>query len=243
MWCEASTFKNGQKISPSYGVVIQGLIYSIEFINNHWYHIDWDDDDHFGYWTHPNRKIAQEDLTVLGLGWVGRPIDVTTPTNLHVPRERAATTSTQADEPPTLEEQDNGEDEMDKNPTQTEQLAEELYARSTIQGIAEELDPAQDRTHYLPAHVPSASILKPVSLNPGTKSVRIASARTAPEEIISATTNTTKLITNAIKLDGSLKGKVPDSFNGDRTKTTKFMNEFDLFWMNIEEMSNMNNHS
>jgi hypothetical protein len=29
----------------------------------------------------------------------------------------------------------------------------------------------------------------------------------------------TKLITNAIKIDGSLKGKVPDAFNRDRTKT------------------------
>jgi hypothetical protein len=98
-----------------------------------------------------------------------------------------------------------------------------------VQGIVEELDPTQDRTHYLPAHVPSASILKPVSLNPGTKTVRVASAHTASEEIISATTDTTKLITNTIKLDGSLKGKVLNSFNGDRTKTIKFMNVFDLF--------------
>jgi hypothetical protein len=113
-------------------VVIQGLVYPIKLINNHWYYIDWDDNDHFGYWTHPNRKITQEDLTILGLGWVGRPIDVATPTNLHVPRERAPTTSTQGDEPPALKEQDNDKDEMDKNPVQTEQLVEELYVRSTV---------------------------------------------------------------------------------------------------------------
>jgi hypothetical protein len=41
--------------------------------------------------------------------------------------------------------------------------------------------------------------------------------------------DTTKLITNAIKLNGSLKGKVSEAFDGDHTKTQKFLNMFSLF--------------
>jgi hypothetical protein len=39
--------------------------------------------------------------------------------------------------------------------------------------------------------------------------------RATREETIAATTNMTKLITNAIKIDGSLKGKIPDAFDRD----------------------------
>jgi hypothetical protein len=49
------------------------------------------------------------------------------------------------------------------------------------------------------------------------------------EETIAVTMDTTKLITNAIKLDGSLKGKVSEAFDGDCTKTQKFLNMFSLF--------------
>jgi hypothetical protein len=59
------------------------------------------------------------------------------------------------------------------------------------------------------------------------------------EETIAATMDTTKVITNAIKLDGSLKGKVPEAFDGDHTKTQKFLNMFSLFWMNNEDNSHM----
>jgi hypothetical protein len=52
---------------------------------------------------------------------------------------------------------------------------------------------------------------------------------TTRKETIAATMDTTKLITNAIKIDGSLKGKVPDAFDGDQTKTQKFLNAFSLF--------------
>ena len=48
-------------------------------------------------------------------------------------------------------------------------------------------------------------------------------------------------ITNSIKLDGSLKGKVPEPFDRDRTKTQKFINAFSLFWMNNEDNSHMKN--
>jgi hypothetical protein len=59
--------------------------------------------------------------------------------------------------------------------------------------------------------------------------------RAIREETIAATMDMTKLITNAIKIDGSLKGKVPDAFDGDQTKMQKFLNVFSLFWMNNEE--------
>jgi hypothetical protein len=50
-----------------------------------------------------------------------------------------------------------------------------------------------------------------------------------------------KLVNNALKIDGILKGKVPETINGDRTRTQKFMNAFDLFWMNNEDNSHMKN--
>ena len=75
-----------------------------------------------------------------------------------------------------------------------------------------------------------------VGINP-----RPVKAHATREETLAATTNTTKLITNAIKLDGSLKGKVPEAFNGDQTKTQKFLNQFSLFWMNNKDNSYMKN--
>jgi Retrotransposon gag protein len=123
---------------------------------------------------------------------------------------------------------------MDKNPIQTETLAEDLYTRSSLAGIEEEVDPSQDRTHYLP------TTIQPVSINPA----RIRSSQPgAKGSTIAATTNVdvNKLVNSALKIDGSLKGKVPESFNGDRTKMQKFMNAFDLFWMNNEDNSHMKN--
>jgi hypothetical protein len=61
--------------------------------------------------------------------------------------------------------------------------------------------------------------------------------RATREETIAATMDMTKLITNAIKISGSLKGKVPDAFDRDQTKMQKFLNVFSLFWMNNEENS------
>jgi hypothetical protein len=68
--------------------------------------------------------------------------------------------------------------------------------------------------------------------------VKVQSTR---EPTIGATTDTTKLITNTIKLDRNLKGKVPDSFDSDRAKTTKFINAFALFQINNEDNSYMKN--
>jgi hypothetical protein len=41
--------------------------------------------------------------------------------------------------------------------------------------------------------------------------------------------------------NGSLRGKVPDDFNEDGTKTQCFLNAFELFWMNNEDNSHMKN--
>ena len=40
-------------------------------------------------------------------------------------------------------------------------------------------------------------------------------------------------------MDGQLKGRVLDTFDGDCTKTQNFMNTFDLFWMTNEDSSVM----
>ena len=50
-----------------------------------------------------------------------------------------------------------------------------------------------------------------------------------------AAADAAKLIANSIKVDGQLKGRVLDTFDGDWTKTQKFINNFNLFWMTNED--------
>jgi hypothetical protein len=222
---------------PSYHVLVDGTLYPIEFINYKWHFIEWDDSDEYtGYWSTPSKLINEGEL---GLGWLARTIEPTTPTVLQTTRRKAESSGTQPEEP-LKEESDEEGDLMDKDPVQTETLAEDLYGRSTLTEIAEEIDPSEDRTHYLPTFVPPPNTMRPISVNP----IMARSSRAGPEATSIGATSTVdvgKLVNNAIKVDGSLKGKVPESFNGDRTKTQKFMNAFDLFWMNNEDNSHMKN--
>jgi hypothetical protein len=232
IWHSPGPFESGKPKPPSYHVLIDRLLYPIEFINYKWYFLEWDDSDKYrGYWSRPSKLILEGEL---GLGWLTRTTKPTTPTALQITRGRAESSGTQPEEPLQEEEEDDEEDFMDKNPVQTETLAEDLYTRSSLTGIEEEVDPSQDRTHYLP------TTIQPVSINPA----RIRSSRpSAKGSTIAATTNVdvNKLVNSALKIDRSLKGKVPESFNGDRTKMQKFMNAFDLFWMNNEDNSHMKN--
>src|SRR5712675_673980 len=123
---------------------------------------------------------------------------------------------------------------IDMNPAQTELLASHFVDQPIFEDIAEAIEGPQDRRHYLPATLPSAAGLRPTSINP----IRVRSTATEPTTI-GVTTDSTRLITNAIKIDGQLKGRVPDTFNGDRTKTQTFMNAFDLFWMTNEDNAAM----
>jgi hypothetical protein len=236
-WKNPTASPKGRTRPPSYHVILDNVWYPVEYINREWHHLEWDDlDKHTGYWSSPKMLIKQGDY---GLGWLTKPMDeARTPTDLPSIRDRAESSSTQPEEP--RNEDDPEEDPMDKNPEQTEALAEHLVGRSTVHGIAEELDPSEDRAHYLPTFVPPRSFAPPVSVNP----IRVRSSRTALETTSIGATSAVdvgKLVNNAIKVDGSLKGKVPESFDGDRTKTQKFMNAFDLFWMNNEENSHMKN--
>ena len=54
-----------------------------------------------------------------------------------------------------------------------------------------------------------------------------------------AAADAAKLIANSIKVDGQLKEQVSNTFDEDQTKTQKFMNNFDLFWMTNEDSSAM----
>jgi hypothetical protein len=128
------------------------------------------------------------------------------------------------------------EDNMDQNPVLTKALAETFTSAPVFTDIIEEIKTPQDRAHYLPTIVPALHVIQPMGVNPpiGVNPVPLC-IRATREETITTTMDTTKLITNAIKIDGSLKGKVPEAFNGDQTKTQKFLNAFSLFWMNNED--------
>ena len=144
-------------------------------------------------------------------------------------RDRAKSGSTQDQEAPVIPAEDN--DFVDTNPAQSEALAQEFDVQPMFRDIAKAIDPSQDRAHYLPATLGSGTGLNPVPVNPIWVCFTTMGRPTAPGAPNAATTaaDAAKLIANSIKVDGQLKRQVLDTFNGDRTKTQKFMNSFDLF--------------
>ena len=241
VWFFPSKSPNGHDIPPSYHVAYEGVLYPVEFINERWYWINWDDGDkHTGYWTQLDRQLPQG---AYGLGWVGRVPEAVTPKpggSFTEARARAESSSTQDQGEPTAAPED--DDFVDTNPAQTEELAKEFDSQPIFGDIAEEIDPPQDRTHYLPTTLASGARLNPVPINPGPPPIRIRSttgggpATTTPATL---TADVAKVIANSLKMDGQLKGRIPDTFDGDRIKTRNFMNAFDLFWMTNEDSSVM----
>jgi len=236
-WRGLSRSATGKAIPASYALYDEtGRPNPIEFINDRWYYIDWDDDDRYkGFWVYPEREIPQGSDQ---LGWSGNVLDTPTPT---APvqggsqfRGRAESASTQPEEP--QEEQAQEEDDpVDTNPIVTEALAATFEDVRTFEDIAEAVDPPQDRTHYLPTIIPNNPIIRPVGINPPPLRIRSGRGETI------ASTGVMDPVTQALRGDGALKGKVPPPFNGDRTKTQKFLNAFSLFWMNNEDNSHMKN--
>src|SRR6266403_951054 len=236
IWITPSTNAKGNTPPPSYHILHNDTYHPVEFVNNTWHFIDWDDGKYLGYWITPKHRIEPGTYQ---LGWLGNITEGTTPrgpgTSFVQIRERAESASTQPKEvsPIAKEEEDNL---VDRDPIQTEALVESLFFQSTFADIAEEVEPSQPREHYLLTTLPSAHGLTPIGVNP--IQARSTVTASAPEAI-SATQGAAQLITNAVKIDGQLKGKVPDTFDGDRTKTENFMNSFDLFWMTNDENSAM----
>src|SRR5712672_682368 len=114
------------------------------------------------------------------------------------PRERAESASTQLqEEAQNLPEDD---DFVNKNPAQTAALASQFADQPIFEDIAEAIEGGQDRSHYLPATLPSASGLKLTSFN----QIRVRSTTTGRATTAAVTHDTTQSITNAIKIDGQL---------------------------------------
>ena len=239
LWIKPSLSINGNQIPASYHALHNNEYYPIEFVNGEWYWLDWDDGQYLGYWFEPGKIIPQGDK---GLGWLGKGAEfpiLTLGGSFTTPRDRAESASTQAQEEPVAPVED--EDFVDTNPAQSEALAQEFGDQPIFGDIAEAIDPPQDRTHYLPTTLGPGARFNPVAINPIWARSTTTKGPTAPiaPEILAATTDVAKLITNSIKVDGQLKGRVPDTFDGDHTKTQKFMNSFNLFWMTNEDSSAM----
>ncbi len=134
------------------------------------------------------------------------------------------------------------DDPVDKDPVQTERLAAILEGNPIFQDIAEAVKPSGPRQHYMPAYIPERPTrgLGPVPLN----QIRVRATRET-EQVDDMTLVATKeaacLITNKIKLEGHLKGRVPDTFNGDWTKAQNFLNQFNLFWLMNDDAATMTN--
>jgi hypothetical protein len=237
-WMQPQPREGGTVPLPTYHAIEDQMWYPVEFINDKWYWLEWDNSPKFrGYWTHSSKEILQGTTN---LGWDGRKEEAPTPkplvgSSFTETRERAESASTQAKEELSQEPED--DDFIDNNPEQTEQLAEQFEGLPSLAEVAEELEPGGEHSHYMPTTLPSAAKLRPVSINPTLRPIK---AR-ATTETAATTHDATQLISNALKLDGALKGTLPDQFDGDRTKTQTFMNAFDLFWMTNEESAVMKN--
>jgi hypothetical protein len=134
----------------------------IEFVNNQWHFIQWDDTDKFlRCWVFPKSNISQG---MFNLEWLGNIPETQTPiARLSHFRERAESSSTQPEQEPL--EQSSERDDMDRNPALTEELAQTFVTAPVFKDIAEAIETPQDRTHYLPTIVPPAHIIQPVGVN------------------------------------------------------------------------------
>ena len=134
VWYSPGKSPTNHKIPPSYHVKIGSKATPIEFINNQWYPIDWDDGKYLGYWVFPDQKFQ---IGKHHLGWQGNILKSKTPTTTY--RERAESRSTHSEK---ASERDVGEeaDPMDNNPKQTECLAQSFGINPIFKDIAEEIE-------------------------------------------------------------------------------------------------------
>ncbi len=213
----------------------------MELINEQWYWLEWDSNPKYlGYW------VKKKDAIDKGYYNLGHP-DMEPPTPIQTQLEesakawqRAESSSTQASGQKSL--LSSNDDPVDKDLAWTEQLAAILEGNLIFQDIAEAVEPSGPREHYMPAYIPKKPTrgLGPVPLNP----IRVRATRGTKEvndTTLAATKEAACLITNRVKLDGHLKGRVPDTFDGDQTKAQNFLNQFDLFWLMNDDATTMTN--
>jgi hypothetical protein len=161
--------RNKEKLPPPpfYHAIDEQMWYPVEFVNDKWYWLEWDKTPKFlEYWIQANKEITPGETN---LGWDGRKEEAPTPkamtsSSFTQTRERAKSASTQAKEEPQQEPED--DDFIDTNPEQTQALAEQFKGLPSLKEVAEELEYSGERAHYMPTTLPSATKLRPVSINP-----------------------------------------------------------------------------
>jgi hypothetical protein len=136
----------------------------VEFINNRWYFIQWDDSVEFrGYWAFSNGDIPQGTFN---LGWLGNIPKTRNPTTALVKyRERLGSMSSHLEQVP-MADPESEEDNMDQNPVLTEALAETFTSTPVFMDIAKEIKTPQNWAHYMPTIVPVPHIIQPMRVNP-----------------------------------------------------------------------------
>ena len=77
VWFDPGKSPTRHKIPPSYYVEIANKLTVIEFINNQWYLINWDDGKYLGYWVFPDQKFQQG---AHNLEWLGNVLKSKTST-------------------------------------------------------------------------------------------------------------------------------------------------------------------
>ena len=95
IWITPSTNAKGNTPPPSYHILHNDTYHPVEFVNNTWHFIDWDDGKYLGYWITPKHRIEPGTYQ---LGWLGNITEGTTPrgpgTSFVQIRERAESAST-----------------------------------------------------------------------------------------------------------------------------------------------------
>ena len=148
-------------------------------------------------------------------------------------RERAELASTQANEKP--QQKPENDNFIDTNLKQTQVLVKQFKGLPSLKKVAKELKYSREHIHYMPTTLSSAAKLRPVSINPTFRLIKVC----ATTETVATIHDAIQLISNAIKLNGALKGTLPNNFNDNHTKTQTFINAFDLFWMTNKESAIM----
>jgi len=63
IWKRAVASETGKRIPASYTVGVDGQFYPVEFINQQWYFIEWDDSAEYqGYWVQPSKAVTTQGV-------------------------------------------------------------------------------------------------------------------------------------------------------------------------------------
>ncbi len=74
LWIQPQTNAKGNTPPASYHVLYNEIYHPVEFVNNAWHFLDWDNGKYLGYWVTPKHKIKPGNYQLGGLGNVAEAV-------------------------------------------------------------------------------------------------------------------------------------------------------------------------